>query len=330
MITTIQTPRLTIDRLAPGDREALAYLLQNEEIKKTYMIPDFRDTEELDRMLARFFALSASPEHLMRGIYREGHLIGFVNDVELRDACIELGYVIHPEHWGNGYATEMLRVVTDALWDRGFARVRAGAFAENPASLRVMEKCGMRRCAETEVISYRGADHTCIYYECSRPEPPVLRRAYSEEADAVYDLYQSVIGSEFCVWNEAYPGREEIAADLSSDGLWVLADREELLGAISVVPERELDSFSCWTPVAGRHCEIARVVVSPDAQGRGFSGEMLRSLLPILAAEGCQAVHLAVSVTNLPAVSVYRRFGFSRVGEAELWGGQYALMEFLL
>ncbi len=170
MIPPLQTPRLTIDRLAPDDREALSSLLQNEEIKKTYMIPDFRDAEELDRMLARFLALSASPEHLMRGIYREGHLIGFVNDVEIRDACIELGYVIHPEHWGNGYATEMLRAVTDALWVRGFARIRAGAFSENPASLRVMEKCGMRRCAETEVISYRGADHTCIYCEYARPE----------------------------------------------------------------------------------------------------------------------------------------------------------------
>ncbi len=48
-----------------------------------------------------------------------------------------------------------------------FTVVKTGAFTENIASIRVMEKCGMRRFDETEEIEYRGKNHTCVYYEIS-------------------------------------------------------------------------------------------------------------------------------------------------------------------
>ena len=50
------------------------------------------------------------------------------------------------------------------LWRHGFRKVIAGAFEENRASLRVMEKCGMTLQPETEDIDYRGKIHRCVYY----------------------------------------------------------------------------------------------------------------------------------------------------------------------
>ena len=96
-------------------------------------------------------------------------VVGFVNDVEMVNrhagGYIELGYVIHPDCWGRGYATEMLGAVIGVMSGEGFATVRTGAFSENPASMRVMEKCGMQRIELTEEIEYRGQNHHCIYYE---------------------------------------------------------------------------------------------------------------------------------------------------------------------
>lgn len=165
MTELLKTPRLEIKPFSEEDRERLSELLLCEDIKKTYMIPDFATDEELSRMLDSFLRLSRADGRFVRGIYADGVLVGFVNDVEIIDGRIELGYVIHPAHWGEGYATEMLRAAIDEMLAQGLSTVRAGAFSENPASMRVMEKCGMQRCTETEIIEYRGESHLCIYYE---------------------------------------------------------------------------------------------------------------------------------------------------------------------
>ena len=80
---------------------------------------------------------------------------------------MEIGYAIHPDHQNQGYATEALRCVIQELFRMGFRHVRAGCFQENPASARVMVKCGMTLTGESEVIAYRGSSHVCVFYEIS-------------------------------------------------------------------------------------------------------------------------------------------------------------------
>ncbi len=168
MTELLKTQRLEIRPFLPEDRPALAVLLRNDEIKKTYMLPDFADDAALDRMVNVFMNASASDKHFTRGIFLENRLIGFVNDTEIRDDGIEFGYVIHPDFWGRGYATEMFRAVIDECFRGGFPSVRAAAFRENPASFRVMEKSGMRKTSRLETIKYRGKTHDCIYYEIQK------------------------------------------------------------------------------------------------------------------------------------------------------------------
>jgi RimJ/RimL family protein N-acetyltransferase len=77
----------------------------------------------------------------------DGSLVGMV---ELKqpsptDRRAELGYWIAPGHRGQGYATEAAR----AMCDVGFSilrlhRIEAWAFARNRASIRVLEKAGLR------------------------------------------------------------------------------------------------------------------------------------------------------------------------------------------
>jgi len=54
-------------------------------------------------------------------------------------------YLLDPNYWGNGYATELVR----ALLEFGFKkfnmhRIEAGVATENKASIRVLEKAGMQ------------------------------------------------------------------------------------------------------------------------------------------------------------------------------------------
>ena len=57
----------------------------------------------------------------------------------------ELGYWLGVKHWGQGYATEALHAVIDyAFADLACEALQAGARVTNPASRRVLEKCGFQ------------------------------------------------------------------------------------------------------------------------------------------------------------------------------------------
>lgn len=58
----------------------------------------------------------------------------------------QLGYLIHPDHWGRGYASEAARKVVDAAFSRfGAHRVQATCWVRNRGSARVLRKAGLRR-----------------------------------------------------------------------------------------------------------------------------------------------------------------------------------------
>ena len=58
---------------------------------------------------------------------------------------IELGYRLKKSAWGKGYATELSRaLIRCGFTELGTACVTATALAENRASIRVMEKAGLR------------------------------------------------------------------------------------------------------------------------------------------------------------------------------------------
>jgi RimJ/RimL family protein N-acetyltransferase len=74
----------------------------------------------------------------------------------------EVGYVLHPDHQGHGFATEaatvMLRLGFEIL---GFHRIVGRLDARNEASARVLERLGMRREAhlrENEFIKGEWCD----------------------------------------------------------------------------------------------------------------------------------------------------------------------------
>lgn len=155
---------MIIRPLTPSDEAPMLTLLTNNQIKQTYMLPDFAKKEDAIPLFRRLVTLSHDNTHFVRVMDADGTLVGFLNDVEINNDSIELGYVVHPDHWGKGHATAALKLAIDQLFYQGYTEITAGAFAENPASLRVMEKAGMKRIGKTDEIEYRGKIHRCVYY----------------------------------------------------------------------------------------------------------------------------------------------------------------------
>ena len=161
----IVTEQLCLQTFLDRDMDDAVEILYNEEIKKTYMVPDFADREQAVRLFERLKTMSQSGEHFVYAIRYGDKLIGFINEVDKEDHMIEVGYVIHPVWQNKGFATQALQASIEELFRMGYFAVRAGIFEGNTASRRVIEKCGMRQIPAEEEIEYRGKRHRCIYFE---------------------------------------------------------------------------------------------------------------------------------------------------------------------
>ena len=167
-LSSLKTERLVLHSFTDSDIDYALSIFYNDEIKKTYMLPDFPSRENAVALFERLERLSMNPARSVYGIYLDETLIGFINDVEIDDHTIEIGYVIHPDHQNQGYMTEALIACIEELFRIGYTTIKAGYFEENLASGRVMEKSGMHKVEHTDTIEYRGTTHLCINYEISR------------------------------------------------------------------------------------------------------------------------------------------------------------------
>ncbi|MDH3708925.1 MAG: GNAT family N-acetyltransferase [Cyclobacteriaceae bacterium] len=70
----------------------------------------------------------------------------------------EVHYLLIPDHWGKGYATELVkRIIAFGFDHLHLHRVEAGVATENVASLRVLEKAGMtREGCHRQILPIRG------------------------------------------------------------------------------------------------------------------------------------------------------------------------------
>ena len=76
---------------------------------------------------------------------RGGTVIGACGIACFGEEPPEIGYWLGVPFWGQGYATEAVRAVIDhAFGDLGYDVLAGGARVSNPASRRVLEKCGFQ------------------------------------------------------------------------------------------------------------------------------------------------------------------------------------------
>ena len=63
---------------------------------------------------------------------------------------VEVGYIVQPAHWNQGVATEATQLAAADCFDRvGVSRIVALTTHDNKASVRTVEKLGMRHCGTT-------------------------------------------------------------------------------------------------------------------------------------------------------------------------------------
>lgn len=138
----LETERLVLRRPTLADVKAIARLANDRRIaQNTTRIPHpyaVSDAEDFVNFVGN------QPQDTNFLITRDGEVIGGVG-IDLKPAAPEIGYWLGVPFWGQAYATEAARAVIDYTFEEfGSAELRAGVRVVNPASRRVLEKCGFQ------------------------------------------------------------------------------------------------------------------------------------------------------------------------------------------
>lgn len=151
--------------------------------------------------------------------------------------------------------------------------------------------------------------------------------AKAEDSDEILNLYKTHLGGP-ADWNEYYPNEETIVFDLSRDALFVMKNEaDEIIAAISIDRDEEVDALTCWNQRLTPAGEISRVCVRRDMQNRGIARVMMQYVFEILKERGMKMVHILVRAGHEAALRSYSHLGFLKVGECELFDKQFICME---
>lgn len=142
-IPVLETKRLVLRAPRLEDAKAIAALANDRRIaENTACIPNPYTLSDAEAFVEN--ANTGDQDAVFVITLREQTIIGACA-VTPQDQAGELGYWLGVPYWGKGYATEALHAVIDhAFTDLGYAALQAGARVTNPASRRVLEKCGFQ------------------------------------------------------------------------------------------------------------------------------------------------------------------------------------------
>jgi ribosomal protein S18 acetylase RimI-like enzyme len=77
---------------------------------------------------------------------------------------------------------------------------------------------------------------------------------------------------------------------------------------------------------SGRYGKIWVLIVSEGARGRGIAGKLLERCVSEASSRGTEALMVTVRTDNAPAIRVYERAGFEKVGECSESSGRSFVM----
>jgi RimJ/RimL family protein N-acetyltransferase len=142
IVPVLATERLVLRAPRRSDVKTIASFANDRRIAaNTARIPHPYGIEDAEQFIA---AVNKREGEVCFVIMLECAPIG-VCSVDLREDGPEVGYWLGVPYWGRGFATEAVRALIDHVFgDLEHDTLISGARVNNPASRRVLEKCGFQ------------------------------------------------------------------------------------------------------------------------------------------------------------------------------------------
>ncbi len=141
-MTELVTERLRLRRARADDLMAMHAVLSDPRAVEYWSTPPHPDLETTRAWLG---GMIAAPPELSEDFVVElgGRVIGKAGSYRLPD----VGFILHPDAWGRGYAREALAAVIAHVWATRpeIDALTADADPQNARSLRLLESLGFER-----------------------------------------------------------------------------------------------------------------------------------------------------------------------------------------
>lgn len=169
MKTLIETERLLLRKITLDDKEKLFRLHSNPDVQKYTGEPVVESIGEIEKVIE-----TRINDYEKYGYGRwatflknEMQFVGWAGLAYLPEFDkIDLGYRFLPEFWGAGIATEASRAILTYGFDKfKLRKIIAIAMKENKASIKVMEKIGMKF---DKFAPYKPGSEDAIWYWCDQ------------------------------------------------------------------------------------------------------------------------------------------------------------------
>lgn len=133
----IRTERLLLRRARMDDAEAMHRIMSNPIAMRYWSTPPHREFAETERWMASM--VNGDPTESDDFIVTlDGQLIGKLGAWRLP----EIGFLLDPACWGQGYAREALAAFIERRRRLGSAELTADVDPRNAASIRLLEQAG--------------------------------------------------------------------------------------------------------------------------------------------------------------------------------------------
>ena len=145
----METNRILLRPWRDDDAEALFKYASDPDVGPRAGWPPHKSVEESLEIIRTVFNTNTmwavELKETSEPIGCVGYLPASVSNLKIKDDEAEVGYWIAKPYWGKGSGTEALRLVIDYCFNvKKFTTLWGDYFPENPASGKVMEKCGFK------------------------------------------------------------------------------------------------------------------------------------------------------------------------------------------
>lgn len=161
----LETQRLILRRWQESDAEALFRYASDPDVGPRAGWPPHKDIEESRTVIRDIFTNDRTWAVVLKetgeAIGCMGYFIFGESNIEIGEEDAEIGYWIGRPYWNQGICTEALHAMVDYCFNvKGFVTLWSDFFVDNPASGRVMGKCGFMDTGRENLCSnlYHGSD----------------------------------------------------------------------------------------------------------------------------------------------------------------------------
>lgn len=145
----METDRILLRSWRESDAGVLYKYASDTEVGPRAGWPPHKNVEESLEVIRTLF----SSDHIWAIEWKEtgepigciGYFVSGESNIAIGENDVEAGYWVARPYWNRGICSEALRLLIDHCFrEKGYSTIWSDYFPENPASGRVMQKCGFR------------------------------------------------------------------------------------------------------------------------------------------------------------------------------------------